>query len=163
MAFASLRDVYFDQLRDIRNADEQAREMTEQLADAACDPELRKALHAGVAGIEDGRDVLDRIAEAHGLDPDHHFSKGMDGLAKEAESYAIDANYDDDDVRDAVIIGQYQRMVHYAVAGYGCMRAFAARLDFDDDARKLEALVEQTREGDRRMNEIAEGVNSHAA
>ncbi len=32
-----------------------------------------------------------------------------------------------------MIITQYQRMLHYAIAGYGCVAVFAARLDLDDD------------------------------
>ena len=47
----------------------------------------------------------------------------------------LDAEFGDDDVRDAMIITQYQRMVHYALAGYGCCHAFAHRLGLEADAR----------------------------
>lgn len=164
MAFATLKDVYIDQIKDLYSANMQAIPITGQFADIARHPELRKALKAGVAGIGEGRDVLAEIARAHGEDPGGTRCQAMDGLVKEAELHAIDATYEDDDVRDAVIISQYQRMVHYAIAGYGCLRAWAKRLGLDDDATKLERLLDDTRGGDRHMTEIAEGqVNKDAA
>jgi ferritin-like metal-binding protein YciE len=88
----------------------------------------------------------------------------MEGLVKEAKAHAIDANIEDKDVRDASIITQYQRMVHYGVAGYGTAAAFAKRLGLTDDAATLAKCLDDTYDGDRRMNKIAEReVNPAAA
>lgn len=63
-----------------------------------------------------------------------------------------------------MIITQYQRMVHYALAGYGSVVAFANRLGLDDDAAKLQKLLDETYDGDRHMTAIATGgVNKAAA
>ena len=44
----------------------------------------------------------------------------------------FEMNWDYDDARDAMIISQYQRMTHYGIAGYGCVAAFARRLELND-------------------------------
>lgn len=40
-------------------------------------------------------------------------------------AHALEADISDDETRDASITTQYQRMCHYAIAGYGCLHAFA--------------------------------------
>jgi ferritin-like metal-binding protein YciE len=89
----------------------------------------------------------------------------MEGLVAEAHAHVLDAEFGNDDVRDAMIITQYQRMVHYALAGYGCLVAFANRIGKDGEAAQLQTLLDHTYDGDRRMTQIATegGVNKAAA
>ncbi|MBP0617955.1 DUF892 family protein [Jiella mangrovi] len=164
MALANLKDIYIDQLQDIFSADTQAEKVTRELAEAASDPKLKKALMAGVEGIEEGRKTLAEIIKSHGEDPTGEFCKGMEGLVKEARSHGIEEEITDADARDAMIITQYQRMAHYGIAGYGCLVAFAKRLGLTEEAHKLQRCLEATADGDRTMTELAEfGINQAAA
>ncbi|MBO0905851.1 ferritin-like domain-containing protein [Jiella sonneratiae] len=164
MALNSLKDIYIDQMQDIYSADGQAAKVTRELAEAAHNPKLKKALQAGVEGIEEGRRTLAEIIGAHGADPSGEFCKGMEGLVKEARSHALEEEISDADVRDAMIITQYQRMAHYGIAGYGCLVAFAKRLDLTEDAVKLQKCLDATAHGDQTMSELAEfGINEAAA
>ena len=117
MAIAHLKDVYLDQLEDIYSANTQSMKVTKELAEAAKDQGLKDALKAGVDGIEQGMAALKGIITAHGGDPKGEFCKGMEGLVKEARSHGIEEDISDPDARDAMIITQYQRMAHYAIAG----------------------------------------------
>lgn len=81
----------------------------------------------------------------------------------EARKHALETEFADEDAQDAAIISQYQRMAHYAIAGYGCVRTFANRLGLDGDAAKLQECLDNTWEGDRHMTEIAEGGVNKAA
>jgi ferritin-like metal-binding protein YciE len=164
MTASTLRDIYFEQLQDSYSACKQSIEASNELGHAATDKALGEALVAGVNGIAQGMDQLESLCAAHGINPEAMPSKGMAGLAAEARSHALQQDFTDDTVRDAVIISQYQRMVHYAVAAYGCLQAFANRLGLDGDAATLAAMLQETRDGDRRMNAIAMGgVNAAAA
>jgi ferritin-like metal-binding protein YciE len=89
----------------------------------------------------------------------------MEGLVNEVDAHVLEADFGDDATRDAMIITQYQRMVHYALAGYGCLLAFANRLNLDQDAAILQKQLDETYDGDRRMTAIATdgGVNKKAA
>jgi ferritin-like metal-binding protein YciE len=87
----------------------------------------------------------------------------MEGLVAEARAHALDAQFGDSAARDAMIVTQYQRMAHYAIAAYGCLRAFADRLKLDDDGATLQAMLDSAYDGDRRMTQIAtDGVNRAA-
>ena len=164
MPHETLRDVYFDQLQDLHSACEQAIETTTNLGAAAKHAELGEALRAGQAGIADGLDKIRSICGTHDIDPRGEKCKGMQGLVIEAKAHALNADFADDDVRDAMIIAQYQRMVHYAIAGYGCLKAFANRLGFDEDAAVLDECLKRTEQGDTHMTRIArQDVNRDAA
>ena len=164
MALNSLKDVYLDQLQDLYSACSQSLEATTKLGRAATDKELSEALIAGTNGISQGMDKLKSLCATHDIDPKGEHCKGMEGLVKEAQAHALDAEFGDDATRDAMIITQYQRMVHYALAGYGCLVAFANRLDLDEDAGILQAQLDETYDGDRHMTAIATGgINKKAA
>ena len=159
----SLKDLYIDQLRDLHSACRQSRDVTVELEKAATDADLKDALHAGHKGIEDGIAMLETLIRGHGEDPSGEHCKGMEGLVKEARAHALDETFGDDAVRDAMIITQYQRMAHYAIAGYGCVKAFAERLDLKDEAETLDEHLGYTYDGDDRMTAIATGsVNAKA-
>lgn len=164
MAIASLKDIYHDQLQDLYSACKQSLEITTELGRAAKDEDLSRALIDGASGISAGMDDLRSLCADHDIDPDGEHCKGMEGLVNEARAHALEEDISDDDARDAMIITQYQRMVHYALAGYGCLVAFANRLDLDGDAAVLNKHLDETYDGDRRMTDIATGgVNKKAA
>ncbi len=164
MPMNSLKDVYYDQLQDIWSANKQALDIVVALGRAAQDKDLSEALIDGSNGISDGLQKVAEICNAHGIKPTGEHCKGMEGLVAEAQAHVLDAEFGDDDVRDAMIITQYQRMVHYALAGYGCLVAFANRLGHDEDGAILQECLDETYDGDRRMTAIATGgINAAAA
>ncbi len=164
MSIQTLKDLYIDQLQDLYSANRQARNVTAKLVDRASNPKLQDALKRGVTGIDSGVNTVQSLITKHDQDPKGEFCQGMEGLVKEAKAHAIDAEIEDEDVRDASIISQYQRMTHYALAGYGTVQAFARRLGLEDDAQKLQVCLDNTYSGDREMSQLAEGeVNRVAA
>jgi ferritin-like metal-binding protein YciE len=165
MTLNTLHDVYHDQLQDMYSACKQSLVATTELGRAASDKTLCEALISGTNGISEGLDKLKSLCATHDIDPDGAHCKGMEGLAREARAHGIEQNFGDDAVRDAMIITQYQRMVHYALAGYGSLAAFANRLDLDEDGAILKAMLDETYDGDRHMTDIAmnHGVNEKAA
>ncbi|MEL6748416.1 MAG: ferritin-like domain-containing protein [Pseudomonadota bacterium] len=159
----TLKDLYIDQLQDLYSANKQSLKATEKLSEIAKNDDLRRALKNGVDGIGDGIDAVAGILCNHNADPDGEFCKGMEGLVKEVHAHALNAEFGDDDVRDASIITQYQRMTHYGLAGYGCVVAFAHRLGLAADAERLQTCLDNTYGGDREMTRIAQGGVNRAA
>lgn len=163
MAINDLKDVYLDQVQDLYSACKQSLEIVPKLGDATKHEDLGKALAAGSAGIAEGMNKLEKICGNHGINPEGEFCKGMEGLVKEARAHGLDEDFGSEDARDAMIITQYQRMMHYAIAGYGCCLAFAQRLGLQDDAAILKECLEQTKEGDVHTSQIAQqSVNADA-
>jgi ferritin-like metal-binding protein YciE len=164
MTISTLKDLYIDQLQDLYSANRQALQVTQELKEAASSDQLRKALDAGCDGIEQGMEQIKTLIERHNANPRGEHCKGMEGLAAEARAHGVEADFADEDVRDASIIAQYQRMSHYGISGYGTVAAFAKRLGLEDDAGVLHECLENTRGGDKHMTSIASGeVNPAAA
>ncbi|WP_108503411.1 ferritin-like domain-containing protein [Paracoccus indicus] len=163
MTMNTLKDLYLDQLQDLYSACKQSMGVVTEMGRAAKLRELSEALIAGNKGISEGMDKIAQLCSDHGVDPTGEHCKGMEGLVTEARKHALEASYGDDDVRDAAIITQYQRLAHYAIAGYGCVRTFANRLELDADGKILQECLDQTQQGDVHMTAIAEGgVNETA-
>lgn len=163
MTVKNLEDLYLDQLKDLYSACKQSMPVVTEMARAAQSRELSEALIAGNQGIARGMEVIAELCSRHDVDPSGEHCKGMEGVVSEARKHALQTEFSDEDAQDAAIITQYQRMAHYAIAGYGCVRTFANRLNFDSDAAALQECLDNTWEGDRRMTRIAEGGVNMAA
>lgn len=155
MTIRTLTDLYVDQLQDIYSANKQSLDVSKQLQRKASSPELQEALTDGVKGISQGMERVKGLIEQNDADPNGEHCKGMEGLVKEAKAHAINADIADSDVRDASIIAQYQRMAHYAMAGYGTAAAFAERLDRNSEAQTLRDCLKDTDSGDHRLTGLA--------
>jgi ferritin-like metal-binding protein YciE len=85
----------------------------------------------------------------------------MEGLVEEgAELIGEDA---EDCVRDAGLIGAAQWVEHYEMAGYGTARALATRLGHEDIAEVLGQTLEEEKETNAKLTELAEAaVNAEA-
>ncbi|MBV0891499.1 DUF892 family protein [Paracoccus sp. Z118] len=160
----NLKDLYLDGVKDLHSAARQSIPLTQDMAQAANNADLKKALEASVAGTRDGMAAMEKLARSHGADPAGEHCKGMEGLVAEARKHALEADFADDDTQDAAIIAQYQRTAHYAISGYGTLKAWAKRLGFKDDVKVLDDCTASTYEGDETMTSIAVkgGVNKAA-
>ena len=63
---------------------------------------------------------------------------------------------------DAAIIGAAQRVEHYEIAGYGTVREFAELLGEDEHVSLLEETLEEEKETDEKLTQLAEQINSQA-
>lgn len=163
MRIDTLEDLYIEQLKDIYSANIQALDVTKAMAKAATDQDLASALNAGADGIEDGISSLKGMAQRHDESLDGETCKGMEGLVNEARTHALEQEFGEVATKDAMIITQYQRLTHYAIAGYGCLAAFADRLELDDDLASLKTCLDASYDGDRTMTKLATGgINKQA-
>ncbi len=157
MSIDTLEDLYIEQINDIYSANKQALVVAIEMAHAAKDKGLVQALTAGVDGIQDGIATVEAIAKGHEESLDGAHCKGMEGLVNEARTHVLEKTFGEDETRDAMIITQYQRLVHYAIAGYGCLAAFADRLELDRDLEAIRKCLDASYGGDRTMTELATG------
>jgi len=158
----TLKELYIDQLQDLWSATRQKLAVLPELRDAASEPDLRKALDSATTQTRDQVEHLEALCERHDARPAEEFCKGMEGLVTEARKHALDAPLSDE-VRDASIITQFQRMSHYGIAGLGTAKAFAGRLDLKEDEHVLELDLETIYKADEWFTRIAVGeVNPEA-
>jgi len=161
MAIGSLKDLYFDELGDLYDAETQIILTLPRFAEAARAPELREAL---TRHCEESRLHLERLELifTHWGEPRRSRPcGGVSGIVQEADDRLHEVTTDD--ARDAAIIGAAQRVEHYEMAAYGCARTYARRLNRDDEARLLQETLDDVGRADHRLTEIAEAhINDDA-
>jgi ferritin-like metal-binding protein YciE len=62
---------------------------------------------------------------------------------------------DGDDLRDAGLIASAQKLAHYKIAAYGTAAALAGQLDLRDEQRMLHRSLDEEREIDVLLTQIA--------
>ena len=62
-------------------------------------------------------------------------------------------------MKDAALIAAAQRVEHYEMAGYGCVRTYASLLGDTRAASLLEKTLEEEKEADEVLGGIAEEIN----
>jgi ferritin-like metal-binding protein YciE len=159
----TLKDVYIEELRDLWSANDQMAEILTDLAGHAANAKLKSMLQKSASGVAKHTDVLKGLVEASGGKVAKDHCKGMEGLVKEAKKHALDEKLEDGDVRDVIIISQYQRMSHYGIAGFGAAAAFAKALRLADDETKLQAAVGEIHQADDAASHLAERAVNLAA
>ena len=61
-------------------------------------------------------------------------------------------------VKDAALIAAAQRVEHYEMAGYGCVRTFARLLGEDSAADLLQKTLNEEGDADKKLTKLAETV-----
>jgi ferritin-like metal-binding protein YciE len=149
----TLDDLYVQQLKDLYSAETQLIDALPRMAEAATHPELRRAFQDHLQETRRQKERLEQIFRGLDDDPSGETCQAMKGLITEGE-HLIEAD-GDDAVRDAGLIAAAQRVEHYEIAGYGCVRTYAEALGRDDDARILQEILDEESQADELLNRIA--------
>ncbi|MFN8480841.1 MAG: ferritin-like domain-containing protein [Kouleothrix sp.] len=158
---STLQDLFNEQLRDLYNAEEQIIKALPKMAQSASAPELRAGFEEHLRASEGHRDRVHMILEGMGQRAEGHVCKAMEGLLREGDEIMHERA--DPQVRDAALIAAAQRVEHYEMAGYGCVRTWANVLGMPDVARQLQFILDQEGETDKKLTDMAERVINQQA
>ena len=153
MTAADLKELYIDELKDIYSAETQLVKALPKLAKAASNEELKAGFEEHLEQTKGHVERLDEIFQQLGESPRGKKCVGMEGLVKEGAE-VIDEDYDDE-VMDAALIGAAQRVEHYEIAAYGTVRTMAELLGESEHVSLLEETLEEEKETDEKLTEIA--------
>ena len=162
MELESLRDLYIDELKDLYSAEKQLVKALPKMAKNATNPDLKKAFSDHLAQTEGHVERLEQIFESLEASPRGKKCVGMEGLIEEAdEMLEEDA---DEDVLDAGLISKAQHVEHYEMAGYGTVHRWAVTLGESEHAELLEQTLNEEKEADELLTQLAEAsINVEAA
>jgi ferritin-like metal-binding protein YciE len=158
----TLKDVYIEEMRDLWSANDQMRRVVQEMSNQASDATLKDLLSKSVSGIAAHTGKLKSVLQARGGNVGTEHCKGLEGLVAEAKKHAMDADMDGE-LRDLVMISQYQRMSHYGLAGFGTAASYAKALGFQDDAAQLNAIVKDIYKADEFASHLAERAEKAVA
>ncbi len=153
MKLESLHDLYLSELRDLYSAEEQIVKALPKVIEKTTSPELRQALENHLEETRGHVARLEQVFQMHGEEAKAQKCKGMQGvLAEGDEVIGKDAN---PDVRDAAIISACQRVEHYEIAAYGCVRTYAEQMGHDRAAALLQETLDEEMAADEKLTDIA--------
>lgn len=156
MTLATLHDLYVDELKDLYNAENQVLKALPKMAKAASAPKLAAAFTGHLAETKIHIERLETIFKQLDTSPKGKKCKAMEGLLTEGQDLmAQDA---DPSVMDAALIAAAQRVEHYEMAGYGCVRTYARLLGEEQAADMLQKTLDEEGATDKKLTKLAESV-----
>lgn len=161
MKTSSLQELYVKELQDLYDAENQLIKALPKMAEGAASEDLKTAFEEHLEQTKEHAQRLEQILEKLGEDAKGEKCKGMEGLVKEG-SEILDEDMEEP-VKDAAIISAAQRVEHYEIAGYGTVRTYASLLEDDEAVQLLEKTLDEEREADEKLTELAENINVEAS
>ncbi|MEO5891424.1 MAG: ferritin-like domain-containing protein [Ferruginibacter sp.] len=161
-AASGLRDLFEDGLKDIYWAEKALTKALPKMIKNASSEELVAAITDHLAVTQQQVARLEEVFESIGTKVQAKKCAAMEGLLKEATE--IIEETEPGVVRDAGIIAASQKVEHYEIATYGTLCAFAKILGEDTAAGLLLQTLNEEKEADDKLSEVAEtSINLEAA
>jgi ferritin-like metal-binding protein YciE len=162
MSLDSLDKLFLAELKDVYNAEKQIVRALPRMAKAAESQELRQAFTQHLKETQGHVERLERIFKELDQPARGKKCKGMEGLLEEGKE--IMEQEGEGAVIDAALIAAAQRVEHYEMAAYGCLRTYAQLLGHSDAERLLQQTLNEEEAADQKLTQIGEGgVNQAAA
>src|SRR5579872_4838698 len=160
MKTTGLREFWIEELKDLYSAENMILKALPKMAKNADSDELRQAFEEHLQQTEGHVERLVQIFERIGASPRGKKCKGMEGVIEEGKE--VLAEELPDAVADAAMIGAAQKVEHYEIASYGTARTHAEILGETEAVDLLEQTLQEEKETDERLTELASEINVEA-
>lgn len=157
MAKLALRELYLDELKDLYDAENRLVKALPKLAKEAESQELRAGIEQHLEQTKGHVDRLREIFDAMGEKPSGKRCAAMVGLIEEGEGM-MDEDFETG-VKDAALISAAQRVEHYEIAAYGCLRTWAGLLGENEAENLLQQTLDEEKEADEKLTELSQKIN----
>jgi len=149
-----LKELFEHQLKDLYSAETQLIKALPKMVKNAHDKKLKDALESHLEETKEHKERLGEICKELGIKPTGETCKAMKGLIEEAEDFLKeDAS---EEVRDAGLIADAQRVEHYEISGYGTVVRYAKELGHKEIAKKLQKTLDEEYDADNKLDKLAE-------
>jgi ferritin-like metal-binding protein YciE len=162
MSLDSLEKLFLEELKDIYNAEKQILRALPRMAKAAESPELQQAFTKHLKETEGQVQRLERVFQELGQSARGKTCKGMQGLIEEGKE--VMEKEGEGPVIDAALIASAQRVEHYEIAAYGCLRTYAQLLGLSQAEQLLQQTLDEEETTDKILTQLGEsGIYEAAA
>jgi ferritin-like metal-binding protein YciE len=160
MSSLALRDFYLDELKDLYDAENRLIKALPKIAEAAESAELRQDFESHLEQTKQHALRLEQIFERTGEEPKRKKCAAMVGLIQEGDDL-MGEDYEDG-VKDAALISAAQRVEHYEMAAYGCVKTWASLLGDSEAQGLLEQTLSEEKETNQKLNQLSETIYRQA-
>ncbi|WP_045234576.1 ferritin-like domain-containing protein [Deinococcus pimensis] len=160
MQMQDLQDLFVMKLNDIYDAEQQGLQAMQQLSQRVQSPELKQGFQQHIEQSQQQVSRLEQIFQQMGQQPNGEKNLGIQGLIQESQKLlSQDAS---PEVLEAGIIACQQAMEHYEMAAYGTARTYAQLLNNDQAVQLLEQTLDEEKQNDEKLTQVAEKINVQA-
>lgn len=162
MKITTLDELIHHELQDIYSAETQLMEALPNMAKAAQSNDLRTAFEKHLDQTRTHVQRIEQICTDLKVSPQGEKCKGMEGLIQEGKE-VMESDMESEP-KQAALIGAAQRVEHYEIAAYGTARAHARQLGYLKAVELLSQTLDEEKETDQKLTQLAENrVNVKAA
>ncbi|HTE01740.1 MAG TPA: ferritin-like domain-containing protein [Mucilaginibacter sp.] len=159
---SALNELFIDELKDIYWAEKNLVKALPKMAKAATSDELRTAIENHLAETETHVTRLEQAFESIGEKAVAVKCEAMAGLIKEGDEIVSETEKGTL-TRDVGIISAAQKIEHYEIASYGTLKTLASVLGYNEAAEILDATLQEEKNADSLLTQIAEGSINQSA
>jgi ferritin-like metal-binding protein YciE len=152
---SQLEKLFVDSLKDIYWAEKHLLKALPKMQKSATTEELKEAIGEHITQTEGQVQRLEQVFELMGSKAQAKKCDGMEGLIKEGESI-MEETEDGSMTRDVGIIAAAQKVEHYEIATYGTLAQLARTMGQEDAAALLDETLEEEKQTDQLLTQIAE-------
>jgi ferritin-like metal-binding protein YciE len=141
MELSSLHDLFVAELKDLYSAEKQLLKALPKMAKGATSKALKNGFERHLKQTEKHVERLEQVCGEFDVSPGGKKCKAMEALVMEGdEMLKSDA---EPEAMDAALIAAAQKVEHYEMAGYGCVRTYAKLLGSQKAARLLQKTLDE--------------------
>lgn len=157
-----LKELFIEELRDIYWAEKHLLKALPKMRKACTSQELAGAFEEHLAITETQVGRVEQVFELLDMAPRAKKCEAMEGLVKEAQGVIEDTDTGSA-TRDVALIIAAQKVEHYEIATYGSLTQLAKTMGRDDIAQLMQATLDEEKEADVILTELAvSGININA-
>jgi ferritin-like metal-binding protein YciE len=156
-----LSDLFQDTLKDIYFAEKKILTALPKMEKAAQSPDLKKAFEKHHRETEGQIERLEKVFSIFEMKAQGKTCDAIMGIMKEGQE--IMDEYKGSPALDAGLLAAAQAVEHYEMSRYGTLRTWAEELGHSDAARLLDATLQEEKETDAALTELAESLVNQEA
>ena len=161
MPINSMEELMTQKLQMIYDAENQALQAYPQMVSVVSEPKLQRAFQTHMQQTREQVQQLEQLFQQMGVQPSSKPCIAMQGLIEEGQQIVREGGAPE--VLDAAILAAAQAIEHHEIAAYGTARTMAQQLGMGDAAQVLERILDQEKQTDELLSQIAEQrVNQRA-
>ena len=157
----NLNELFHELLKDVYYAEKQLVNALPKMAENSDSDELKQAFSDHHKETQEHVKRLEQVFAEIDEKPTGKQCEAMDGLIAEGQEVMSEA--DRGPVLDAGLIASAQAVEHYEIARYGTLCAWAKQLGLEKAEETLRATLDEERNADALLTEIAEADINQAA
>jgi ferritin-like metal-binding protein YciE len=156
----SLHDLFVDQLKVLFYSEKEIKNTLSEVIKKATSDELKDALENHFDETTSQIERLEKVFKFLEVSSVAKRCIAMDGIIDEINEI-INENASPL-VKDAAIIAEIQKALHFKIACYGTLKTYARLLGHDEIVDLMQETVKEEKSSDKHFTEIAEGINQEA-